>query len=86
MRKVYKIVGQDFNDKHQMGVILRVKNLYSGEAFYKTPLEIFNDKILLKRLHCADVLRVGYMVGEYQMYLSYKFMGSKREEQAALVA
>lgn len=78
MRKIYKIVGQDFSDTHSMGVMLRIKNLYSGEVFYKAPIEIFNDKILLKRLNSSDVLRIGYMVGEYQMYLSYQFMTEKR--------
>lgn len=78
MRKIYKIVGQDFSDNHKMGVRLRIKNLYSGEVFYKTPLEIFNDKILLKKLPPVDVLRIGYMVGEYQTSLSYKFIIEKR--------
>ena len=79
MRKVYKIIGQDFSEVHNMGVMLRLKNLYSGEITFKSPIEIFNDKPLLKKLRTTDILRVGYMVGEYQMYLSYRFIAERKK-------
>lgn len=78
MRKHYKIIGQDFNDTHPMGVMLRIKNLFSGEVFFKSPIDLYHDKILLRKLRIPDILRIGYMVGEYQMYLSYRFMADKK--------
>lgn len=80
MRRIYKIIGQDFNDTHNMGVMLRLKNLFSGEVLYRTPLDIFNDKTLLRKLRISDILRIGYMVGEYQMYLSYRFMTNNKQK------
>lgn len=85
MRKIYKIIGQDFSNTHDMGVVLRIKNLYSGQVFYKTPIDLFHDKILIRRLHPADILRIGYMVGEYQMYLTYRLMTEKREKPSVAI-
>ncbi len=79
MRKIYKIIGQDFSEAHHMGVMLRLKNIFSGEILFKTPLELFSDKTVLNKLRASDVLRIGYMVGEYQMYLSYRFMTRKKQ-------
>lgn len=79
MRRIYKIIGQDFSETYNMGVMLRLKNLFSGEVIRKTPLDLFNDKMLLKKLRAPDILRIGYLVGEYQMYLSYRFMKNRRK-------
>lgn len=79
MKKIYKIVGENFNETHHMGVLLKIKNLFSGEVIHKTPIDLFNDRLFLKKLRPADILRVGYIVGEYQMYLSYRFMSNKKQ-------
>ncbi|MBI5448594.1 MAG: hypothetical protein HY939_07745 [Gammaproteobacteria bacterium] len=78
MRKTYKIIGQDFQESHLAGVMIRLKNLCSGKVFHKNPLELFNDRSLLNKLPTSDILRIGYIVGEYQMHLSYQSMQNKK--------
>lgn len=68
MKKPYKIIGQDLHESHITGVRLRIKNLFSGKVFFKSPLEVFQDSKLITKLRCEDILKIGYLVGEHQRF------------------
>lgn len=74
MMPKYRIEGQYFDEKYEMGILVQLKELKTGDLLYKTPLELFNDLALLKQLSAEDVRLIGYIVGDHQMYLSQKLI------------
>ena len=76
VRAQYRIEGQYFDERFEMGVLIEIKEVATGKSFHKSPIEIFKDLKLLEKLSPEDVRMIGYIVGDYQMHLSQKLIRS----------